>query len=156
MENPNEKIVITQAILEDVFELQTLRQDDINELKALGLTPQQSLLRGYIFSDECYAVKWKNKTIGLFGVSSFSFPKGFGSIWFLGNDEVTKHPITFVKEGIRYINKWLQKYDILINAVDRRNISHIDWIQRVGMNISNPIMINGYEFLQFYKVKGVK
>ena len=40
MGNPNEKIVITQAILEDVFELQTLRQCDINELKALGRIPQ--------------------------------------------------------------------------------------------------------------------
>lgn len=151
------KITIVSSVLDDVLELApNLRLDDINELEALGLTPLQSLLRGFIFSSECYSVKWQSKTIGLFGVANHEMPKGFGSVWFLGSDECTNHPITFVKEGIRYTNKWLQKYDIIINAVDVRNKSHVEWIQRIGMSVSNPIIINGYKFLQFYKVKGVK
>lgn len=151
------KITIISAALEDVHELvPNLRQDDINELKALGITPEQSLLRGLIYSDECYAVRFQNKTIGLFGVSDYNMPKGFGSIWFLGSDECTNHPITFVKQGIKYVNKWLQKYDVLLNAVDIRNTSHIEWIKRIGLSISNSVIVNGYQFLQFYKVKGVK
>lgn len=151
------KITIVSSVLEDVFELApNLRQDDINELKALGLTPQQSLLRGFVFSEECFSVKHKGKTIGLFGISEEGMPKGFGSIWFLGADELTKFPVTFVKEGIRYTQQLMQKYDIIINAVDKRNKSHVDWIQRIGMKLSNPMIINGYEFLQFYKIKGVK
>lgn len=151
------KVTIVSSVLEDVFELApNLRQDDINELKALGLTPQQSLLRGFVFSEECFSVKAKGKTIGLFGVSEEGMPKGFGSIWFLGADELNQYPVTFVKEGIRYTKQLMQKYDIIINAVDTRNTSHVEWIQRIGMSLSNPLMINGYEFLQFYKVKGVK
>jgi hypothetical protein len=151
------KITIVSSVLEDVFELApNLRQDDIQEVNALGLVPEQSLLRGFVFSKECFSAKRQGKTIGMFGVSEYGMPKGFGSIWFLGSDECTKIPVTFVKEGIRYTQELMQKYDILINAVDSRNTSHIEWIQRIGMSLSNPIMINGYEFLQFYKVKGVK
>lgn len=150
----NNKVIIISAALEDVLELvPNLRQDDINELEALGSNPQQSLLRGFIYSEECYAVKFQNKTIGLFGVSKFNMPKGFGSIWFLGSDECTHHPMTFVKQGIQYVNKWLQEYDVLLNAVDIRNTKHIEWIKRIGLSLSNPLIINGYQFLQFYKVK---
>lgn len=151
------KIEIISSVLEDVFELAlNLRQDDINEVQAIGSTPERGLLKGFIFSDECYSVKFKGQTIGIFGLTTYDMPKGFGSIWFLGSDECTNHPVTFVKEGIRYTNKWLQKYDIIINAIDIRNKSHIEWIKRIGMNLSSPVYINGYEFLQFYKVKGVK
>lgn len=150
-------INIVSSVLEDVFELaQNLRQEDINELKALNSTGEQSLLKGFVFSDECYTAKLNGKTIGMFGISTFDMPKGFGSIWFLGSNECELFPITFVKEGIKFTNKWLQKHDILINAVDARNISHIEWTKRIRMEISNPIFINGYKFLQFYKVKGVK
>lgn len=151
------KVKIVSSVLEDVFELApNLRQDDINEIQAIGSKPEKSLLKGFIFSEECYSVRLNDKLIGMFGVSSFEMPRGFSSIWFLGANELDTIPVTFVKKGIEYINKWLQKYDILVNAVDSRNIKHINWIKKVGMTISNPININGYQFLQFYKVKGVK
>ena len=150
----DKNLKIVETLLDDVYELAPkLRQDDINELQALGLTPSQSLLRGFVMSEECYSIKKQNKIVAMFGVSSSNMPKGWGSIWFLGSDEMTKHPIFFVKEGRKWINKFLQKYDIIINAVDSRNISHINWITRVGLSLSNPIIINGYKFLQFYGVK---
>lgn len=130
-----------------------LRCDDINETAALNLTPKQALLRGFVLSDECYSVKFKGAVIGMFGVAKYNMPKGFGSIWFFGADECTNHSFTFVKGGIKFTTKWLEKYDILINAVDSRNTSHIKWLRHIGMVISSPIMINGFEFLQFYKLK---
>ena len=133
-----------------------MRQEDINEAAALNLTPQRALLRGYVFSDECYSVKFKGEVIGMFGVSKYDLPKGFGSVWYFGSDECSKHPFTFVKGGIKYTKQWLQEYDILLNAVDSRNTIHIEWLKRIGMTISTPIYINGYKFLQFYKLKKLK
>lgn len=151
MEN---KIIITTSVLEDVKELTpNLRQADINEVTALGSEPYKSLLKGFIFSDKCFSAKLQNKTIGMFGVSSYNMPKGFGVIWFLGSDECTKHPVTFVKQGIKYINKYLLKYDILLNIVDSRNTSHIKWLKAIGMTVTNPTNINNIKFYQFYKVK---
>ena len=90
----------------------------------------------------------------MFGLSTFNVPENQALIWFLGSDECTNHPITFVKQGIKFTNKWLQEYDILLNVVDNRNKSHIEWLKSIGVTISNSIMINGHKFLQFYKIKG--
>lgn len=148
-----EFITISPSVFEDVFELApNLRADDIQEAQALNLTPQSALLRGYIYSEECYSVKFRGKVIGMFGVSEYDMPKFFASVWYFGSDECTNHPFTFVRGGIKYITKWLKKYRILINAVDKRNTSHINWLQKIGMTISSPIFINGFEFLQFYKL----
>lgn len=151
MEN---KLKIIPSVLEDVYELApNLRQEDINELSAFNLTAEDGLLRGFTLSEECFSVKENNKTIGIFGISEFDLPPYFGSIWFLGSKETEKYPITFVKEGRKFVNRFLQKYDILINAVDGRNTKHIEWLRRIGMTITKPININGYEFLQFYKIR---
>lgn len=148
------KVYIETSVLQDVFVLApNLRQDDKNEAMALNLTPQSALLRGFVYSDECYTVKFKNQPIGMFGVSKYDMPNRFASVWYFGSDECTNHPFTFVKQGIIYTNRWLEDYDILINAVDSRNKSHIEWLRRIGMTITSPIFINGYKFLQFYKIK---
>lgn len=56
----------------------------------------------------------------MFGISEYDMPKDFGSIWYLGSDECTKHPFTFVREGLKFTQQWLRKYKILINAVDNK------------------------------------
>lgn len=148
------KVILKPSVLEDVFQLETsLRTEDIRELVAIGSNPSKALLKGFIYSNDCVSVWAKNKVIGMFGVSSWGLPKGFATIWFLGSDDLFNYPVTFVKEGIKYVNKNLQKYDILFNAVDARNTHCIKWLKKIGMNISNSMFINGYEFIQFFKVR---
>ncbi len=148
------KIKIISSTLDDVFSLENhLRLADINEVKALGSTPRKSLLMGYIYSDECLSVWKDNKVIGMFGVSSFELPKGFATIWFLGSKEMTDIPVTFVKEGIKYTKEKLLKYDILLNYVDARNTDSLKWLRAIGMTLSSKTSFNGYDFIQFYKVK---
>lgn len=150
------KIRIISSTLDDVLDLQShLRVADIRELEALGSTPSKSLLKGFIYSSECFTVYEGNKVIGIFGYGSWNLPKGFGTIWFLGSEECRNHPITFVKEGIKYVKRALEKYQILINCVDSRNTESIKWLQAIGMSLSSSIKINGNEFIQFYKVRGV-
>lgn len=150
----DKKVKIVESVLDDVYELAPrLRQDDINEVKALGFKPEQSLLQGFIYSDICYSVKHNNKTIGMFGTTNYNLPNKWGSIWFLGSDETINFPVTFIREGKKFLKQAFQKYDILVNAVDSRNTSHIKYIEHIGLIISNPIMINGYKFLQFYGIK---
>ena len=150
----DKKVKIVESVLDDVYELAPrLRQDDINEVKALGFKPEQSLLQGFIYSDICYSVKHNNKTIGMFETTNYNLPNKWGSIWFLGSDETVNFPVTFIREGKKFLKQAFQKYDILVNAVDSRNTSHIKYIEHIGLIISNPIMINGYKFLQFYGIK---
>lgn len=150
-----DKITVRLSELEDVYELaQNLREDDINELKALKLKPIQSLLRGYIFSDECFSAEFRGKVIGMFGYSGFSMPCDTASVWFLGSNEMSEHPTAFVRDGKKYIKKFLNKYPVLTNMVDIRNTSHIIWLKHMGMVFSGSVFVNGYEFVKFYKRKG--
>lgn len=146
---------IEKSTLDDVLNLSThLRLEDINECKALGKNPYSSLLSGFIFSDECYTGKLDGKPIVMFGVCSYEMPKGFATIWLLASDDLIKVPLTFIRESRRFLNQWLKKYDILLNAVDKRNICHINWLKKMGMTFTTSVFINNYEFLQFYKLGG--
>ena len=153
-----DKIYVKISSLSDIYELlPNLRNEDLNEIYACGLTPEISLLRGFLFSKTCYSAKFRGKTIAIFGFSDLDLNQHTGSIWLLGSNELTKHPITLVKEGKRYVKEFLKKYDVLVNAVDKRNIIHINWLKRIGMTISDSVYINGYEFLKFFmKKKEVK
>lgn len=147
-----DKIIVNSSELEDVFELaKHLRRDDINELRALNTTPRRSLLRGFIYSDECFTAKFKGKIIGMFGYSGFLMPSDTATIWFLGSDEMTRHPVAFLRDGRKYIEKFSKKYSVLFNVVDKRNKTHIKWLKHVGMTFTNSVIVNGYEFLRFYK-----
>lgn len=152
MEN---KVIMVKSEADDILELKdNLRREDIEECRACGHTPMESLMQGYAFSD-CYSAKKNGKTIAMFGVSSYKQPHGFGVVWFLGSDEVFKHPITLVKGGREYTDKWFKEgYKVLYNAVDKRNTKHINWLIHLGFIFTNTVKVNGYDFLQFYKRSG--
>ena len=150
MNRKYEKIVVSKSELFDVYELAPhLRDEDLRELNVFNLSGVQGLLRGYIYSDECFTARYKGKIICMFGVSGIGMPLGCASVWFLGGDEMLHHALTFLKDGRKYISYFLNKYETLINAVDKRNTTHINWIKKVGLKILKPIMINGFEFLPF-------
>jgi len=148
------KVIIVPSVAEDVLELKdNLRAEDISECQACGHTPEIALSEGFRYSDECYSAKVKGKTEAMFGVSSHNQPDGFGVVWYLGSDESFKHPIMLVKEGRNQVRKWLEKFDILYNIVDKRNTKHVAWLKHIGFHFTTSAWVNGYEFLQFYKVK---
>ena len=147
------KVIIIPSVAEDVLELKdNLRAEDIQECQACGHTPQEALQTGFIYS-ECYSAKVKGRTEAMFGVSSYNQPEGFGVIWYLGSDESFKHPIMLVKEGRKQVKKWLEKYKVLYNIVDARNVRHIAWLKHLGFTFVNTVKMNGYNFIQFYKTK---
>lgn len=147
------KVLIVPSVAEDVFELKdNLRAEDIEEVRACGHTPEEALMMGYLWSD-CYSAKVNGKTEAMFGVSFYQQPKNFGLVWFLGSDEVFKHPVTLVKSGREFVQKWLKKYTVLYNAVDARNTRHIAWLRHIGFIFTDSVDVNGYEFLNFYKTK---
>jgi len=149
------KVVIVPSVYEDVLELKdNLRAEDINECQACGHTPQEALEIGFKQSGRCYSAKINGHIAAMFGVSTLSNQPTIGVIWYLGSDVTMKHPITMVKGGLKYTNQWFEKYNILMNIVDARNITHIAWLKRIGFKfLEQPVMCGGYKFYQFFKTK---
>lgn len=147
-----DKIFVYKSELSDVWELApNLRKGDLAELDVLNITPEKSLLRGYIFSEECFTARFRGEIVGMFGYTEIGMPSSSAAIWFLGTDEMVHHGLTFVKDGRKYIQRFLDKYSKLSNAVYEKNTAHIEWLKRMGMVMSDCIYINGHRFIKFYK-----
>ena len=148
MEN---KVIVRAATGYDVEALtNNLRKEDIEEIEALGVTPYEALGEGYVFSTECYALTLYDKTIGLFGVSTYKMPEGYASIWFLGSEETNHIPYEWLIVGKEYINKFLNEYGILTNIVSKKNKLHIKWLKRMGA-VFEEAPIDGFK--QFFILK---
>lgn len=128
-----------------------LREDDIEEITALGSNPLVSLCEGFIFSKECYTCIYNDKPIGMFGIGLSSNEQG--SIWFLGADDIQKVPKEWILFGRQYINRFLNIYPILTNMVSINNTAHIRWLKKLGAIFSAPYNYNNQQFLDFYFIK---
>lgn len=145
------KVTLRLAKLEDVAELSTqLRQDDINELKALGYEPLEGLLKSFIGSTVCKSVFIDGVLSAMFGIQKIS--KGWGVIWMLGSDRLFLVPMSMIKVSKRVINNFLGEYDVIFNLIDTRNTSHVKWLKILGFKFGLSQIINNVEFKQFYKV----
>ena len=149
-------LIITKSTLDEVYDLSPrLREDDRREVIASGSSPEQALLLGLINSEECLSAYTKDhKLIGMFGYSVIKENPTLAAIWFLGSDEIEKYPLTFVRDGKKFINKWNEKYT-LVNCVYSQNKTHIKYIEALGCTIkyNSPVDINGEIFYPFYKHK---
>ena len=148
------KVKVTDSLLEDVYELiPLLRREDVREVKTTGLTAEQALLNGFIYSNKCYTVRVNNEIAGMFGISDYLQPKGFGNIWFLGSDKMKTIPRDWLVLGRKYIKEFLTEYDILNGFIDSRQKLHIKWLQTMGFSFGASQYINRQRFIQFFKVK---
>lgn len=149
-----DKLIIKKSKLSEVYNLAPrLREDDEREVKAAGRTVKEALEEGFYKGKECYSVfTQNNKLIGMFGYSIIE--KDVATIWFLGSDEIEKYPLTFVKEGKKFINRLNKKYT-LVNCVHSKNITHIKYIEHLGCQIKYdiPVFSRGEIFYPFIKNK---
>jgi hypothetical protein len=141
------RIKVNISEFKDIEELNKhLRIEDINECMACGDSGYNALLKGYIYSDECYTAYLNKDILGMFGVSN---TPSINAIWFLGSDNITKVPIAFIQEGRKYVKQWQQKYGELWCCADKRNTTHIKYIKAIDLNFVQETLINNNEFLLF-------
>lgn len=141
---------IKNSTIEDAVELsKNLRKEDIEELKLSDKTPLIALLEGYIFSEECYSAFVDGELSGMFGIGSINMPDNWGSIWFLGSDKILKVRREWIKLGKYYITSFLNKYKILTNYVDIRNIKHIYWLKKMGALFLDTVPVKEGSLINF-------
>ena len=141
-------ITLKNAEIGEVYKLAPrLRAEDIEEIKACGYNPFRGLYISIKNSFICKSVYEYNEIIGMFG-ACYSSPE-WVRVWFLGSGECEKYPITFVKEGKKFIKELLKKYNVF-NQIYKKNKTHVEFIKRLGFTIEKSILDN---FYVFYKEK---
>lgn len=112
--------------------LANLRQPEVDELAALGVTSEQCMRYGLI-AGTAETVFIHGEAAGIFGLidhGSYQLP------WGVFTTVIDKYPIAF----LRAARKWARDLDrTSINYVDLRNERAVKWFAWLGFSVSEPI-----------------
>jgi hypothetical protein len=146
------------ATLEDLKYLAPrLRYEDKREiLSAVGLTPYQALLTGYIENVIVFTIVNKyNEPVAIFGINDVG--QNVGAIWLLATDKLKDIQYSFLRENKKVIDFLNTKYKILWNFVDCRNSLHIRWLKWCGFKFINKQKygVLNKPFYEFIRINNV-
>lgn len=151
--------IIVPTILDDIEDVaEYMREDDVREcLAGSGLGPRDALHMSVANSERVWTISWHGTPIAIYGLSRVDSAVGpIGVPWLLGTPELENHPIWIIRESKKRLESLMGSYDVLLNMVDKRNTSHIDWIKWCGFEIVKELPMYGFgglPFLMFMKIK---
>ena len=137
---------------EDCYNLaKSMRKDDVQELFAsTGSNPAQALIVAYLSSHRhCYSLILEDEVVGMFGINRIN--EKVGIPWLLGSDKLTKYRVEFHKLAYKYLNTFMDEYNVLFNYVDKRNWQAVRWLKVLGFTFTKLIDEYGYEKKPFYE-----
>lgn len=99
--------------------------------------------------------------MGMWGVvPDGKYPEA-GRIWLLGTDDLVEdslNRVRFLREAGHHLSSVAQRYQVLFNFMDARNVVHRRWLEWMGFTFIAEHSNHGAEgrlFLEFCKVNHV-
>ena len=112
--------------------LANLRQPEVDELSALGVTSEQCMRYGLMCGNSS-TVFINDEPAGIFGIidyGSYQLP------WACFTNVIDKYPIAF----LRAARRWAEGIDrTSVNYIDIRNTRGIAWFKWLGFTVSEPV-----------------
>lgn len=128
METPT----LRRSRLEDCAELMPrLRQEDLREIRAAGLTSYGALREGFE-GLECYTARDSEGVIAMFGVSPVTPAADVAMVWFLGSRKVDDHKFMYMRYGKKFLRYCLGRYRRIFNYADSRSVKSIRFLELLG------------------------
>ncbi len=110
-----------------------LRQQDLNEIHAMtDYPPALAVAYSIANSERGFCAMLDNNPCAVFGVAQ-------GTIWLVGTDEITKHPIAFFRVSRNIFPKLSHGYHVLQNFVLDTNTLSLRWLHWMGFHIDPPV-----------------
>ncbi len=127
--------------------LPTVRQSDVDELAALGVTPEICMREGMIRSRRSFSMFLHGRPAAVFGCVEH---ETHGVPWAVVCTAVETFPLPFLRSCLRYLDSLPM---FLENAVDARNVKTIQWLRWMGFTIEEPEPMgkNGELFHKFWR-----
>jgi len=120
----------------------TMRQQDVDEVELVGMTPASALAYGLAKSKQCWTAFYKGRVVCMFGVSQKAKVGGHTAPvgWLLTSDVVEDCPLAFWKACRAILPALVRKYGKLVNLIDARNEQAVRWAKRLGFTVMDPVM----------------
>jgi hypothetical protein len=129
-----------------------MRDIDRREAEASGHTAKQALRAGLIRSSHAWTALVNDRPEAMFGVVIESALGGEAVPWFLGTDEVYRHPREMLMWGPGMIDRLHDSRFTLRNLVSSENRRAIRLLKKWGFEVSaHEQEIRGVMFRQFVK-----
>lgn len=150
------------SVVADIMPVATgMRAEDKAEVAAgCGQKPEEALLFCFFQSNPCMTIVGRNRSpIGMWGAVDQGGK--VGRVWLLATNElVDDKPISiqFLRQAKPWLQSMFDRYDVLFNYADARNVVHIKWLRWMGFTFiaeHSNYGAGGLPFLEFVKVNHV-
>lgn len=129
-----------------------LRLRDKEEVfAAAGMCPRVALLQSLLYSDTAWTCMYDGKPAGMFGCAPSKEGEHVGSAWLLATDDIEKFRKTAWRLSRYYAAKMHERYAVLYNYVDYRNVRSLYWLERLGFVPVDAELEYGFERRLFIK-----
>lgn len=118
-----------------------VRKADIEEFRAAsGQSATDVLIDGLSLSSEAWAGLWNGRPVCLFGVAPMAGHDGVGVPWLVGTVWLDGCARVFLRQCRKsgMVQRMLDAYPVLMNAVDCRNDRAIQWLKWLGFTFHDP------------------
>lgn len=140
-----------------VYLAANLRSAEVDEIEAaVGREPLPVLLDALRDGAESWTVCFDGTAAAMWGVVP---QPGFPSIgvgWLLTTAAVERHAKAFWQTCLALLPAILERWPVLINAIDARHAKAIRWAKRLGLQLEQPAPFGaaGLPFCAFHVTKG--
>ena len=126
---------------------QGLRDQDVAELDAIGLTPWRALIQSYQASfPDVFTILADGHPCAMFGVTE---GEGKGIPWMLGTELMLKIPRDLMVQGRYWVDYLNLLYPFLENHVAVSNTVSVAWLKRMGFEFHEEVLIKDTLFRRF-------
>lgn len=134
-----------------------LREQDVQEMGALGQAPDEALLGSFRESAPlAFTIKADEDPVGMFGVAAHPSLRRTGVVWMLASEGLYTIKRDLITQAPGWIEHLNTLYPTLTNVVDERNTVSTRWLERLGfVFVDELIPVGGTNFRRFYRATGI-
>lgn len=129
-----------------------LREEDLREVKAAGVSSYGALREGFDKSIECCtATTDRGEMIAMFGVCPVVPAGDDALIWFLGSRRVDEFKFTYLHLGRRYVVEVMKEYKRIFNYCIAENTKTARFLRLLGFRFlpERDVYTNGEHWTYF-------
>lgn len=134
-----------------------LRAADREEcLAATGLPPEIVLPSSVLRKPVNVALNDDGTPEVLFGADGVPSHPNVAVVWMVSTGAIHSHPTEFLRQSLKWVDCWHEKFDVLTNFVDARNTLHHKWLRWLGFSFLRKVDSLGPYSLPFYEFAKIK
>lgn len=128
-----------------------LRDEEVQEFQALGVTSEECMRLGSAFCD-AQTIYFNDEPAAMWGISHF---EDHNVVWAVFTKAIERHPIAFLRESKRLADAFTFE---VVNYVDVRNTKAVKWFRWLGFEVSDPVPygLNGELFHRFTNAREIR